>query len=136
MIEIAKQKNAKNGYKNLSFQVGDAYDLSFDKNKFNKIVSCNVLQTIKDPFNAVEESNNILGDGNLYLSITYCYGDSSVLDKVKLIKWVILHGKPKHWHNFKSGELINLFQESGFEIIEREWIWKKPAVLFLRFRKT
>lgn len=63
MIEIAKQKNAKNGYKNLSFQVGDAYDLSFDKNKFNKIVSCNVLQTMKNPFNAAEKSNNILGEG-------------------------------------------------------------------------
>ncbi|MFP4654669.1 MAG: hypothetical protein ACLFMM_03180 [Methanohalobium sp.] len=48
---------------------------------------------------------------------------------------MILYGKPKYWHNFKSGELVDIFQKSGFEIIEREWVWEKPAVLFLRPQK-
>ncbi|MFP4654668.1 MAG: class I SAM-dependent methyltransferase [Methanohalobium sp.] len=47
MIESAKQKNVEIRYKNLKFQVEDAYDLSFDKSMFTKIVSCNVLQTMK-----------------------------------------------------------------------------------------
>ncbi|WP_292484949.1 class I SAM-dependent methyltransferase [Methanohalobium sp.] len=135
MIDIARKKNTESGYKNLSFQVEDAYNLSFDKNEFTKIVSCNVLQTMKNPYKSIQECGTILDKGNEYLSITYCFGNSNLFEQAKLIKWVILYGKPKYWNNFKSDELINLFQEAGFEIIEKEWVWDKPAVLFLRSRK-
>lgn len=135
MIDIARMKNTESRYNNLSFQVEDAYNLPFDKNEFTKIVSCNVLQTMKNPYRSIQECGKILDKGNEYLSITYCFGDSSLFEQVKLIKWVILYGKPKYWHNFKSDELVNLFQEAGFEIIEKDWVWEKPAVLFLRSRK-
>ncbi len=81
------------------------------------------------------EGKRVLKDGGEFISITYCYGDSGFLEKAKLIKWVILYGLPKYWLNFTRDELIGYFEKTGFKIMEKEDIWKKPVVLFLRCGK-
>jgi hypothetical protein len=71
-----------------------------------------------------------------HLCKAYCFGDSGFLELLKLIKWIILNGKPKYWLNFTSNGLIACFEKAGFEIIRKEVVWEKPVVLFLRFRKV
>lgn len=136
MIAIARRKNSELNLKNLMFQVEDAYRLPFVESSFTKVICCNSLQTMKEPFKAIREGKRVLKEKGEFISITYCFGDSGFLEQLKLIKWIILCGKPKYWHNFTSNELIAYFKRAGFEIIEKEAIWEKPVVLFLRCRKV
>lgn len=135
MIAIARMKNSELNLKNLMFQVEDAYRLPFVESSFTKVTCCNSLQTMKEPFKAIREGKRVLKEKGEFTSITYCFGDSGLLERLKLIKWIILCGKPKYWHNFTSNKLIAYFKKAGFEIIEKEVIWEKPVVLFLRCSK-
>jgi ubiquinone/menaquinone biosynthesis C-methylase UbiE len=136
MISVAKNRKLKSEINNISFQVEDSYNLSFSENSFDKVICINALQVMKEPNRAVLEGYRVLREGGEFVSITYLFGESGLLEYFKLTKWIIKYGKPKYWHNFKSEELTNIFENSGFRIIEKELIWKKPKVLFLRCRKT
>lgn len=135
MIKIANRKNSNRNFKNLSFQVEDSYDLSFDDSIFDKVICCNAFQVMKEPIKAIKEGRRVLKEDGELISITYCYGDSELTEQLKLMKWVLLYGMPKYWKNFKRDELINLFEKTNFEIIEKKDVWKKPVALFLRCRK-
>ncbi|MFZ3166958.1 MAG: methyltransferase domain-containing protein [Candidatus Methanoperedens sp.] len=136
MITVASRKCSELNLKNLTFQVEDAYRLPFAESYFTKVVSCNSLQTMKEPFKAIIEGKRVLKEGGEFICITYCFGDSGFLEQLKLIKWIILYGKPKYWLNFTSNGLIACFEKAGFEIIRKEVVWKKPVALFLRCRKV
>jgi ubiquinone/menaquinone biosynthesis C-methylase UbiE len=135
MIAIANRKKSEQNHDNISFQEGDAYDLPFAGDSFDKVICCNALQTMKEPLRAMIEGRKVLKDGGEFLSITYCFDDSSFWDRLKLIKWVMLYGKPRYWINFTREELIAHFKRADFELIEDEDVWLKPVVLFLRSRK-
>lgn len=136
MISVANKKKSQSDFKNVIFQVEDAYNLSFSESSFDKVICVNALQVMKEPKRAIDECMRILKDKGEFLSITYCYGDSSFFETIKLEKWLFKYGKPKYWHNFKSEELTAIFKNAGFLVIEKKIIWKKPKVLFLRCRKT
>jgi ubiquinone/menaquinone biosynthesis C-methylase UbiE len=133
---IAVAKNRESEYDNISFQVEDSYNLTFSDNSFDKVICVNALQVMKEPKRAILEGMRILKEGGEFASITYLFGESSLIEYFKLTRWVIKYGKPKYWHNFKQSELIDIFRDAGFEIIHEEIIWKKPVVLFLRCGKT
>jgi ubiquinone/menaquinone biosynthesis C-methylase UbiE len=135
MIEIAQRKNDEKKYKNLTFLVEDAYHLSFPDSYFDKIVCCNILQVMKEPARAVSEGKRVLKPGGEFLSITYCYGDSSLFEQIKLIKWAILYGLPGYWSNFKCSEIKSYFEAADMRVLKSERIWTKPVVLFLRSKK-
>lgn len=136
MIKVATRKKSQSDFENVFFKVEDAYNLSFPDSSFDKVICVNALQVMKEPKRAILEGLRVLKTNGEFLSITYCYGDSGFLETIKLLKWVLLYGKPKYWHNFKSEELTAIFKNAGFQVIEKKIIWKKPKVLFLRCRKT
>jgi len=135
MIAIANKKRSESNLENLSFQVEDAYKLPFNERSFSKVIACNSLQTMKDPAKAIREGRRVLKERGEFISVTYCFGDSGLIEQIKLIKWVILFGKPRYWQNFRSSNLISHFEDAGLEILENEIIWVRPYVLFLRCRK-
>ena len=136
MIDVARRKNEELNLDNIKFSVEDAYDLTFHNESFTKVISCNSLQVMKEPEKAIMEGKRVLVTGGEFISITYCYGDSGFFEQLKLIKWILLYGIPEFWLNFKTENLIQLFKNAGFEIIEKEIIWEKPVVLFLRCMKV
>jgi ubiquinone/menaquinone biosynthesis C-methylase UbiE len=136
MISVAQNRKLKSEINNVSFQVEDSYNLSFSENSFDKVICINALQVMKEPQKAVLEGHRVLREGGEFASITYLFGESGLLEYFKLTKWIIKYGKPKYWHNFKSEELTSIFKNTDFHIDEKEIIWKKPKVLFLRCRKT
>ncbi len=136
MVTIANRKKNETDIKNVTFQVEDAYELPFADSSFDKVICINALQTMKEPLKAIMEGKRVLKEGGEFISITYCYGDSSFLEKLKLIKWVILYGFPKYWNNFSRNELTGYFERVNFKVIEKEDVWKKPIVLFLRCGKV
>ena len=135
MISIANKKKRGLHQQKVTFQVEDAYNLSFPDTSFDKVICCNVLQTMKDPLQAIKEGKRVLKPGGEFLSFTYCYGDSSLIEQLKLIKWVFLYGMPKYWTNFKRKSLTDIFRSAGLKVVETEDVWQKPVILFLRCEK-
>jgi len=135
MIEQAKRKKTANNIANASFQVEDAYKLPFEDETFDKVICCNAYQVMKEPIRAIKESKRVLKNKGESLCITYCYGESTIFDRLVLIKWAILYGIPRYWTNFTCSDLKFHFNKAGFKIIEEEMAWKNPVVLFLRCEK-
>jgi ubiquinone/menaquinone biosynthesis C-methylase UbiE len=135
MISEAFEKLSRTNLTNVKFQVEDAYDLSFDKGSFDKVICCNALQLMHSPFRAIDEGRRVLKKGGEFISITYCYGDSGIIDLIKLLKFALKRGKPKYWKNLKRSQLIDYFEEDHFEILEQEDVWEHPVVLYLRCKK-
>lgn len=136
MVAEANKKKDERGAGNVTFRVGDAYALPFHDNSFDRVISVNALQAMKEPERAVEEGKRVLREGGDFITITYCYGDSGFLERMKLVQWVILYGLPRYWHNFRCGDLIRLFEKAGLEIMEEDIVWRKPPVCLVRARKT
>jgi ubiquinone/menaquinone biosynthesis C-methylase UbiE len=135
MVEVANRKKDEMGVKNISFQEGDAYDLPFEDSSFDKVICCNVLQTMKEPVRAVQEGKRVLKKGGEFISNTYCFGDSGIIEYLKLTKWVLLYGKPRFWIDFDCVDIEGLFTTNGLNTVESVEIWKSPIVLFLRSKK-
>ncbi|MBP2029097.1 ubiquinone/menaquinone biosynthesis C-methylase UbiE [Methanohalophilus levihalophilus] len=136
MIAIANSKKMESGTENIEFKVEDAYSLSFDDCSFTKVIAVNSLQTMKQPSEAMLEGYRVLRNSGEFISITYCYGDTGLFERLKLMKWAFQYGIPGYWNNFRKKDLVSKFKEAGFEILETEWVWKHPRVLFLRCRKN
>ncbi len=136
MIEIANNKKSVLDFGNLDFKVEDAYNLSFNDCTFRKVIAVNSLQAMKQPSEAIKEGHRALLESGEFISITYCYGETSIFEKLKLLKWAFQYGTPGYWNNFRKEDLVSNFKEAGFEILEVDWVWKHPHVLFLRCRKN
>lgn len=135
MIEIANKKRLKMEIKNILFQVEDAYRLPFPNSYFDKVICCNGLQTMKNPLKAIIEGKRVLKANGEFLSITYCYGESGLLEQLKLFKWVLKYGLPGYWSNFKCSALKKYFNNAGLGLIECDNVWSKPVIMFLRYKK-
>lgn len=67
MIEVAKCKAKDKGIYNINFDVGDACNLNYDDNVFDRIIIANVLHIMPEPAKALEQIKRVLGkDGVLY----------------------------------------------------------------------
>jgi ubiquinone/menaquinone biosynthesis C-methylase UbiE len=135
MIDIASNKSFRQIADNLTFKAGDAYNLPFNNSCFDKVICCNVLQTMKEPILAIKEGRRVLKYNGEFISITYCFKDSSLTERIRLIKWVLLYGIPIYWTNFSREGLEAKFKSAGLKIIESSDIWEKPVVLLLRCKK-
>jgi len=135
MVQVAMEKASRMGLRNVVFREGDAYSLPFEDGVFDKVVCVNVLQTMKSPDRAVREGRRVLREGGEMISVTYAYGDSSLWETVKLARWVVKYGKPAYWSNLKNVDLVRLFTEGGFAIVEDAVIWDAPQVVLLKARR-
>lgn len=64
LIARAQQRTAGNAA-NLSFRVGDAYDLPFPDASFDRVVATQVLLHLADPWRAVAEMRRVLTPGGM-----------------------------------------------------------------------
>ena len=63
VVEAARAAHAD--VANLSFEVGDAYDLSFEDGAFDVVYAHQVLQHLSEPVRALEEMRRVLRPGGL-----------------------------------------------------------------------
>jgi ubiquinone/menaquinone biosynthesis C-methylase UbiE len=71
-LRQAKKQIKKRGIKNVSFQQGDIFSLAFEKESFDHIFVCFVLEHLRAPLNALKSLKGILKKGG---SITVIEGD-------------------------------------------------------------
>ena len=52
-------KQAKNKYKNVSFDVGTAHSLPYPDNRFDLAIACELLEHVEDPITAIKEIKRV-----------------------------------------------------------------------------
>ncbi len=134
-IAVAEAQLETSGLQNVTFLVEDAYKLPFADGTFDKVVCVNALQTMADPQRAIKEAVRVLRKGGEFISVTYAFGDSSTLEILKLSRWVIKYGMPKHWSNLRKIDLLDLLDEPGCHVVGSKRLWDKPVVELIRVRK-
>jgi len=135
MISLAETKQEASGLQNVTFLTEDAYKLPFADGTFDKVVCVNALQTMAEPQRAIKEAVRVLREGGEFISVTYAFGDSSALEVLKLSRWVVKYGMPKHWSNLKKIDLLDLLDVPGCHVVGSKRLWEKPVVELIRVRK-
>jgi len=145
LLEIAKKN-----YPDEKFQVGDALNLPFPENFFDKVFSIRVLPHIPSKefqLQFLKEAKRVLKPrGNLILTGWYVYGLTVKKNFLLMIENVFLKiiGKSKldfgdalipwgkkvmrYYHYFTKRELKKLTEESGLKIKK---IWTTPFDIYL-----
>ena len=104
---------------NLDVRQGELADVNFPEQSFDFVRVWNVLEHVKDPLSLLKEVRRIIKpDGLFHLSVPSGYADSG-----GLIKFYNLEGKPArskdgHLFFFSKKALLQMFDETNFEIIK------------------
>ncbi len=85
MIRLCQRKLAKHKLHNTGFTVGNASDLKFSDNSFDRVILVSVLGEITDPQGAIKEIHRVLKKGGI-LSITEQPGDPDFVPQQEIIK--------------------------------------------------
>ena len=64
-VEAAREKAAKLGVANVSFECGDVYNLPFDDGRFDAVFSHAMLEHLRDPLKALAEMRRVLKPGGI-----------------------------------------------------------------------
>jgi ubiquinone/menaquinone biosynthesis C-methylase UbiE len=74
VVERAAATGAASGAANVSFEVGDVYDLAYDDASFDVVHAHQVLQHLRDPVAALREMRRVLRPGGLLAARDGDYG--------------------------------------------------------------
>jgi ubiquinone/menaquinone biosynthesis C-methylase UbiE len=119
VIELARRNTDGSDVANLSFQVGDAYDLAFADASFDVVYAHQVLQHLSDPVRALREMRRVLVPGGLaavrdadYGKFTWSPSDS------RLDRWMALYHEitKRNGAQADAGRyLVEWVRAAGFE---------------------
>ena len=134
IIQEAQRDFGRDTYSNLSFQVGDIYELEFPDNTFDVVYAHQVLQHLHEPVSALKEFRRVLKPGGIiavrdadYAAFTW-YPQSP-----ELTRWLELyHEVTDHNHAQSNGGryLKAWAMQAGLEVSEIQctaWVFSTEA---------
>ncbi|MDJ0824633.1 MAG: class I SAM-dependent methyltransferase [Rhodobacter sp.] len=116
MIEIAREKLAADGAKNLEFTVAPVVETRFETGTFDVVFGSSIYHLVDDLQASVVRAQELLKPGGLFISKTPCIGHMWYLKPV--IGAMQLIGKAPGVLYFRKAELEATIRAAGFEIIE------------------
>ena len=104
----------------------NAYDLNTKDT--DVVVALDVIEHLRDPAKFLEKCNTILRKNGLLLIST---GDfSSIPAKISGRRWRLIH-PPEHIYYFTRVGLTQLLVNSGFEVLDIKYLWKRYSIRFV-----
>lgn len=128
MINIAKQKQASTHTRNITFSVGNAYNLSFDKNEFDIVIASNVFHLLPSPEIALSEIKRVLKDNGTLLIPTYCHGNnikSHILSRIMTLTGFSV------WNRWSVESFRKFVTENGFMVQKEHIITDKITLSYI-----
>ena len=133
MIEIAKDKAAAAGVRNVTFEAHAAEDLDVANESVDAVLALSLLHLVEDKDAVIARIHDMLRPDGIFVSNTACLGDN--------MKWFRFVGPIGHWLGvfpvvriFTRSELEESLARAGFDI-EHAWQPDK-AVVFIIARKA
>jgi len=131
VIERAREAAEARALSNLSFEVGDVYELEFEDSSFDVVYAHQVLQHLSEPTRALVEMRRILRDGGWLAVRDGDYGEFTWSPpSVGLTRWMQLY----HQITRKNGaeadagrHLAEWVEAAGFDSLERsrsDWTYE------------
>lgn len=119
----ASLKKAKEDSQGVNFKFGSAYKIPFPKNSFDAVFTFDVIEHLSDPGLALSEIKRVLKDKGILVLSCPTEGNITTLHG---FLWRIfgINLKEKyvgHVQMYTFGQLKDLFEKQGFNIIKRRW---------------
>jgi ubiquinone/menaquinone biosynthesis C-methylase UbiE len=131
VIERARDAADARALSNLSFAVGDVYNLEFDDASFDVVYAHQVLQHLSDPTRALTEMRRVLRDGGWLAVRDADYGEFSWSPLSQgLTKWMDLYHQITRRNDAEADAgrfLAEWVEAAGFDSLERstsEWTYE------------
>ncbi len=133
VLALARAEAGRRGLANLSFEVGDVYELGFDDDTFDVVHAHQVLQHLSDPVAALKEMRRVCRPGGLIAARDGDYGGMFWFpEDLGLTEWQALYRKVAR---ALGGEpdagrhMLSWARQAGFEEIEASasaWCYSGP----------
>jgi ubiquinone/menaquinone biosynthesis C-methylase UbiE len=131
VIERARDAADARSLSNLSFEVGDVYNLNFDDDSFDVVYAHQVLQHLSDPTRALSEMRRVLRDGGWLAVRDADYGEFTWSPPNEgLDRWMDLYHRITR-HNDAEADagrfLAGWVESAGFASLEpstSEWTYE------------
>lgn len=112
--------NGKEG--DVTYGVGNAYDLPFDSNNFSAVVMFDLLEHLAEPSRAIAEVCRVLEPGGRCHFFVPCEGSFNTLHGLlSHMGWRAKEQYGGHIQRYTISELKKLMKTSGFEIGNYRW---------------
>ncbi len=133
MIRIARAKASAMDIRNVTFACTAIEELEVRDGSFDAVLALNILHLLGNWREVLVQVNRLLKPGGVFVSSTFCVGDS-----MNFLRWILpigtFFGLLPAIRVFKQAELEKGMREAGFEI-ERHWQPGKNKAVFLVARK-
>lgn len=134
MIEIARRKAAAANVDNVSFEVATIEDHDVPESSCDVVMGHSILHLLEDKDAAIAKVNKLLKPGGIFVSSTFCGGDSH-----RWLRFVLpigqFFGKMPYVDLFTRAALTDSIERAGFAI-EHEWQPGKGKAVFIVAKKT
>ena len=115
MIEIAKRKAAEEGIENISFEVATIEDLAAQDRSYDVVMGHSILHLLEDKDAAIAKVHRLLKPGGVFVSSTFCGGDTH-----RWLRFVLpigrFLGQMPYVDLFTRAGLTRSIEGAGFEI--------------------
>jgi ubiquinone/menaquinone biosynthesis C-methylase UbiE len=133
MIDIAREKAKAAHLLNISFKVATVDDITAPDHGFDIVLALSLFHLLEDKSAAFKTIFRLLKPGGLLISSTECIGDfNPILRAILPIARAL--GLMPYVGIFRTDELIDLFEQSGFQI-EHTWQPGPKGALFVVAKK-
>lgn len=140
MIEFSKGKAVFSKVENVKFTRTDIFDERFIRESFDVVLAFNMLHTVPAPQKVVKRINELLKPDGLFISVTPCLrGKMSFLvnAQIQLVRFLCKVGIiPIPIRRLESSELDKLIEESNFQTVDSEEIFKEASSYFVVSKKA
>ena len=134
MIEIAKRKAAAASVANISFEVATIEDLDAPAGSYDVVMGHSILHLLEDKDAAIAKVRRLLKPGGVFVSSTFCGGDTHRWLRFVLPVGQFL-GQMPHVDLFTRADLTESIEGAGFEI-EHDWQPGRGKAVFIVARKA
>ncbi len=138
MIAVAREKAARQGMTNVTFDVHDGYALPYTDRSFDAVLLFNVIHFVQAPHRILQETHRLLKPGGTLITATDCYAEPVPwTTRLKLSLQRVLHWVgiiPFAWY-YTRAELRRQFEENGFTVVEAQDLYADPVNHYLLAQK-
>ncbi len=130
MIELAIDKATKSNTLNINYQICDIMNDKFKSDSYDVITVYNVLLFFSPDENPLRRIHQLLKPGGMFLSATDCYSELGFVLKT-IAKLFSSTGIMPMIKEYSCQSLEEEIEKSGFSIIDKKVLFKKPLNYFI-----